>query len=404
MARRKRNGKRAVGIQSKKGHLYLVFSHTVLKDGQKTTKNEWIATGLTDSPDNVKKAEEMRLRLKQRAGSDKLDRNITISDYTDCYLEKKHREVADTTFAKYYYEGKRIKDNLGTIKVKELSKQFIEEFLDSLFTNKQLQFRTVKDTKVTLTCILDMAVSDGLIAYNPAKDVVINRNLAAQYAQEKNNDEEFLSYAEAQLFLVKAKDHELFEFFYIMLFFGLRREEALGLRWSAINFSKKTLTIDHTVTVGTRVNRQNSTKTSASRRTYPLTDEQISLFERVMENQKQNQLLFGDRYVKTDYIFTHADGTLYYPDYPTKVFKKIIKRTPQLPQNVTLEKLRNSCVSILVHEGLDIKSIQKWVGHSDPTTTLKIYTKVKDADAKEQVSATMMQIIPLNNNGGVKQE
>ena len=57
-----------------------------------------------------------------------------------------------------------------------------------------------------------------------SEKVIINKNLAAQYSKEKNTDDEFFSYEEAQLFLFRTKDHALYELFYVTLFFGLRRE------------------------------------------------------------------------------------------------------------------------------------------------------------------------------------
>lgn len=137
------------------------------------------------------------------------------------------------------------------------------------------------------------------------------------------------------------------------------------------------------------VNRLNSAKTNASIRQYPLTDAQVEMFRSLKEKEKQNRKLFGDDYVENEYIFKHQDGKPYYPDYPTKAFAKIIKRNPELPQRVTFHGLRSSCVSILVHKGYDLKGIQKWVGHADISTTLKIYTKVKENIAKLEISQGM---------------
>lgn len=396
MARRKKDGRRSVGIQGKSGYLYIVRSRTVMKDGEKTSEKKWIATGLADIPENIKRAEEMRENLLNRHENADLDRNITLAEYTNRYLAKKKREVADSTYASYYYRGEQIKAYFGPVKVRELSEHIIEGFLDSLFTERQVQPRTAKDTKVMLAGVVDQAVADGLIAYNPVKNVVLNKNLAAQVARDKTIDDEFFSYEEARYFLQKARNHELYELFYLTLFFGLRREEVLGLRWSAIDFSKQTMTINHTVTKGTVINRTNTTKTVASRREYPLTDEQIRLFHSLQKKEKENRKLFGRCYSDNDYIFKHPDGTLYYPDYPTKAFGKIIKATPELPQNITFHGLRSSCVSILVHEGKDVKSIQKWVGHSDLDTTLKIYAKVKDKAAKQELSEAMNRLITLD--------
>ena len=103
----------------------------------------------------------------------------------------------------------------------------------------------------------------------------------------------------------------------------------------------------------------------------------------------------GDSYKDNDYVFKNIDRSLYYPDYPTKLFKKIIKKDPELPQDITLHGLRISCVSILVHNNVDIKTIQKWVGHKDINTTLKIYAKVKDREAKEELSKELGNLFPL---------
>ena len=56
MARPKKDGRRATGIQGKKGYLYIVFSEPVIKNGVRKIEKRWIATGLTDTPDNVKKS------------------------------------------------------------------------------------------------------------------------------------------------------------------------------------------------------------------------------------------------------------------------------------------------------------------------------------------------------------
>ena len=121
------------------------------------------------------------------------------------------------------------------------------------------------------------------------------------------------------------------------------------------------------------------------------------MFRQLKKKEKANRRLCGNGYFDSDYIFKHVDGTLYYPDYPTKAFGKLIKRIPELPQSITFHGLRSSCVSILVHQGMDVKSIQKWVGHADIDTTLRIYAKVKDKEAKREISDAMNGIISLKD-------
>ena len=63
MARPKKDGRRATGIQGKKGYLYIVFSEPVIKNGVRKIEKRWIATGLADTPDNVKKASATRTKM-----------------------------------------------------------------------------------------------------------------------------------------------------------------------------------------------------------------------------------------------------------------------------------------------------------------------------------------------------
>ena len=232
-----------------------------------------------------------------------------------------------------------------------------------------------------------------MITHNPVKEATVNKVLANQFAKPKDETDDFFSYQAATAFLSLAEDHPLYELFFMTLFFGMRREEVLGLRWSCIDFSEKQFSINHTVTKGTTINRLNATKTASSARTYPLNDAQIGMLQHLKDKEKKNRRLFGNAYQESDYIFKHEDGTLYYPDYPTKAFAKLIKAHPELPQGVTFHGLRSSCVSILIHEGFDVKRIQKWVGHTDIETTLKIYAKVKDKEAKQEILNGMDGII-----------
>ena len=394
MARKRKDGRRAEGIQGRKGRLYYIITQQEVIDGKKISKRVWCATGLPDKDENISKAVEMREKRLSSAGSAlSADREVPMKTYVNLYLAKKRRTIADTTYSGYFYRGNRIIDFFDEIKVRSVSKVNVEQFMDHLITDCESQERTVKDIKTLLSGIMDQAVRDGLIAINPVKEATMNKTLVLKHAKVKNDDDDFFSFKEAQLFLAIAESHELYELFFVTLFFGLRREEVLGLRWSCVDFDAKEFRVNHTVTKGMTVNRVNSTKTATSARTYPLTEEQVKMFKHLKAKETDNRDLFGSAYHDNDYIFKHEDGSLYYPDYPTKAFGKLIKAHPELPQGITFHGLRKSCVSILVHEGYDVKRIQKWVGHADIDTTLKIYAKVKDKEAKQEILNGMNNII-----------
>lgn len=393
MARKKKDGRRATGIQSKKGMLYIVTSQIVILDGRRTYERKWTSTGFEDNPENVRRASALRIRMQSQESGVLIDKDITVSDYVEIFLDRKIRTISDTTFSGYVHRCAHIKRYFSGYRLHSVKIVDVERFLDHLFTESNSQPRTVKDIKILFGSIMEQAVKDGMIRNNPVKDATISKTLSAQHSRAKDDGNDFFSYREAQQFLKAVEDHELYELFFVTLFFGLRREEVLGLRWSSVDFSKKEFRINHTVTKGTKINRLNSTKTQASARVYPLNEAQIAMFRHLKNKEEENRRLFGNQYKENEYIFKHADGSLYYPDYPTKAFGKVIKAHPELPQDITFHGLRSSCVSILVHEGFDVKRIQKWVGHADIETTLKIYAKVKDKEAKQEILNGMDGII-----------
>ena len=397
MARKKKGGRRATGVQSKKGMLYIVITQCVIRNGTRAYERKWISTGLQDTAENIRKAQGMRARLLQQDPGARINRDITVADYVDMYLEKKKRTISDSTYSSYVYRGSHIRKYFGSCRLKAITVLDVECFLDHLFTDENAQPRTVKDIKVFFGSIMEQAVQDDLINTNPVKGASINKALAAQHTKPKDDGNDFFSFKEAQMFLKAVEEHELYELFFVTLFFGLRREEVLGLRWSCINLKKKEFCINHTVTKGTQINRLNTTKTRSSVRVYPLNDLQVSMFEHLRHKEIENKRLFGNRYHDNDYVFKHQDGSLYYPDYPSKAFKKVIKAHPDLPQDITFHGLRSSCVSILIHEGFDVKRIQKWVGHADINTTLKIYAKAKDKESKQEILNGMDEIIKPKN-------
>lgn len=408
MARQRKSGRKDTGIQAKKGYLYIVLSHNTIRDGHKYNEKKWIATGLPDTAENVVKAAELRARILRNNSIGTLNFNATMSDYVDTFLALKEREIADTTYAKYMYNSLHIKAYFGNLKVKEITPKLIEDFFDSLHA-KGLKNQTISGIRILAKSILEFAVKEGIIIYNPAKEVKSRQTVTDENAEAQS--EAFFTEDECKKFLATSKKYvvekakkempddtdfyfNLYAMMYFSLIFCLRREEVLGLRWSAIDFNRKTMRINHTCTKGQKINRLNRTKSDASLRDFPLTDQQIAILNRIKKQEKANRHLFRNGYHDSDYVFKHADGTLFYPDYPTKLFTKIRSSAPELPQNVTFHGLRKSGISLLVHAGYDVKSIQKWAGHADINTTLQIYASIRDQEAKKELLDGMNELLP----------
>lgn len=175
-------------------------------------------------------------------------------------------------------------------------------------------------------------------------------------------------------------------------FYGLRRSEVLGLKWNAIDFQNNTITIKHTVTScnldGKRVQvARDTTKTKSSLRTLPLVPAFRDKLLEVMECQKEHRRLCGKCYNKQylEYICVDEMGNLVSPHYLTATFPKLLEKNGL--RRIRFHDLRHSCASLLLANGVPMKQIQEWLGHSDFSTTANVYahldynSKLSSADA-----------------------
>lgn len=181
----------------------------------------------------------------------------------------------------------------------------------------------------------------------------------------------------------------------VAAFYGLRRGEVLGLKWDAIDFQRGTLTIKRTVTEvrldgKAEIIEQESAKTKSSLRTLPLVGSFKEYFMEVKQAQEVNKKVCGNcyNYDYDGYVFVDELGERMKPDYLTNYFPAYIQRHGI--RKMRFHDLRHSCASLLLANGVSLKQIQEWLGHSDFSTTANIYahldytSKITSAQAMEK--------------------
>jgi Site-specific recombinase XerD len=161
-------------------------------------------------------------------------------------------------------------------------------------------------------------------------------------------------------------------------FYGLRRSEVLGLKWDAIDFKSDTITIRHTVTSCNIDGKHmlvasDNTKTKSSMRTLPLVPAFKEKLLAVRAEQEHNRKLCGRAYNKEyqGYICINEIGDIIKPTYITTEFPQLLERNGL--RKIRYHDLRHSCASLLLANGVPMKQIQDWLGHSDFSTTANIY-------------------------------
>ena len=177
-------------------------------------------------------------------------------------------------------------------------------------------------------------------------------------------------------------------------FYGLRRSEAVGLRWDAIDFQQNTITIQHTV-IACRLNgkyeviARDTTKTKSSRRTLPLAAPIRKYLLDLQVRQAENRRLCGNCYCKDyeGYICINEMGYLLNPNRVSAMFELTLQQNHL--RHIRFHDTRHSCASLLLRNGVSMKDIQAWLGHSDYSTTANLYAHL-DVTESVQLSASRL--------------
>ena len=383
-------------LQEKNGFFYIVLNY---KDSNGKRKTKWEATGLPVKK-NKKKAdallqERRRTFVPPTSPSEvRLDNDILFADFMLKWLEIAKSSVQITTYASYqgmiqgviepYFRKEGIR--LADLKAVDLQ-EFYTKQLERVTANSVIHYHA------NIHKALKYAVKIDLIPTNPADKVERPKKNAFRgdfYSAEEIN---------ALLAIVRGTKLEI----PVLLgaFYGLRRSEVLGLKWDAIDFEANTLEIRHILTQayldGKKVLVQaDRAKNKSSLRTLPLIPQ---IRDRLLELKGQQEVykkLCGRCYNKEylGYLCVDEVGNILRPNYISESFPKLLKANGMRP--IRFHDLRHSCASLLLANGVPMKQIQEWLGHSDFSTTANIYAHL-DYSSKLSSAQAMANSLGLGS-------
>jgi len=365
------------------------------------------STGIEDKPGNKRKAEQKRAELVEKYGylenpvnsAAEINSDIRICDYLDYWLNLKKSQVEPTsTYQTYTYRVRLMKEYFSkdNPKVAEITAHTIDEYCHFLQTfgkrdqktgeRKGLSYCSVKDYKHIFSGVLSQAVVDGILKYNPSRDVKVR--MRENCSTDMGNMEAYIFLDEKEisdiLHFISEKYPQMFGMVFLAIYLGLRRSEILGLKISAIDFSKHTVSVKHTITRVKQTSARDRTKSKKSYRTLSLFPTAEALLKRVIEEKENNKKYYGNTYYDSEYVFTWEDGHLYDPNYVTRTFSHIAKKFGR--PEITFHKLRHTCASMLIDKGWNPKKVQYWLGHEDIQTTLNIYAHYERSKMNDDYS------------------
>lgn len=279
-----------------------------------------------------------------------------LKDYIRLWRSTYKQGLSPTT--KVFYDSKQsvILRSFGERFVEDIKPDEIQRFLNE--RAKKYKKKTIHDDLAFLKMVLDSAVNDGIILKNPARDSRIFNPADGNEETATLTREQIAAIQEAIPRLEDKRERCLLG---LLAYSSMRREELLALRWESIDFQANTFEIKSALVYPNSRPTFKTTKTKAGKRVFPM---DVHLREILLSCQKERGLI----------ICADDGGPLTLHGYQ-KLWKELSGHIELY--GMTAINFRTTFATMAVASGVDIRTTQALMGHSDPKMTLKVYAKVE---------------------------
>lgn len=283
----------------------------------------------------------------------------TIREWLTYWLDNfKRKDCALSTIKNYEnVMQNHIFPLIGDMRLEKLKTIQAQQLLDTINTSKST--RMVEMVHNTLNASFAQAVRLGILSNNPITNTVLPRKKTQGKAKA-------LTYTQQEAFILAAENCQHGALLLTCLFAGLRRGEAVALRWEAVDLQNRLLTINSNAS--TQLNPEtnlpsydiNKTKTVTSMRKVPISQQLYN----VLNNLEHT----------SDFVFPSQNGTLLQLDKADDAFKNARDKADL--SGFTLHDLRHTFATRCMEAGIPVKVVQVWLGHAKSSTTMDIYMHV----------------------------
>ena len=326
----------------------------------------------------------------------KVDKNnLTVNDLYNSWIQLK-RGLKENTFSNYKYMYKMfVEPDFGKNRITDLKRSDVRGFYNFLAEEKHVQINTIDSIHTVLHQVLEIAVEDDYLRYNPSDNALKELKKAVNFEVEKRRA---LTVSEQEIFEAflrkKGQYHRWYPVFTVMLWTGMRVGEITGLRWCDIDLEEGSINVNHTLVYFDKRAEErctfaiNTTKTKAGERSIPMLPKVKEAFLMEKEYQrecgvKSESVVDGYR----DFIFVNRFGNVQHQGTLNKALRRIIRDCnfeilDKNKQNdvIILPKfsnhsLRHTFTTRMCEAGVNIKAMQEILGHADAETTMDIYAE-----------------------------
>lgn len=273
---------------------------------------------------------------------------------------------------------------LGHIRLTRLSATDVDRYISAkrtagrtVRTKAGYSPSTVRYHHAVLRTALTKATRLGLVTRNVAQQVTVEAPRRDPRVVHALDDDQLHS------LLAAARRHRLYAFFLLLAGLGLRRGEALGLRWSDLDPANGLLTIEQQVqrVRGAGLQILPVPKTASSHRTVHVPAICLDALKAHRQQQRRERLAAGPRWQDNGLIFPSTVGTPMEPRNLNRILHRLCDEA-QIPRE-RLHNLRHTAATVAYAQGLGDIEVQRMVGHQRASTTRDIYLHVVPALGRE---------------------
>jgi integrase len=346
----------------------------------------------------TRKAAEAGLRELSAAvdGGRYVERSTTtVGDYLDEWLEVVQPRLRPTSWSSYRQAVAHIKGRIGAVPLQSLVPLEVENLYKELLATRGRQGRplspkTVRGVHVVLRKALADAERLGLVV----------RNAAAAAKPPVPSKHEHTTWTAEQLarFLRSLEGERLSAAFVLLATTGMRRGEALGLRWSDVALEAARLSIVQTITTVRDKMVITPPKTARSRRLVSLDPETVAALRDHRRRQNEERLRVGEAWSGDgDFVFTNEIGEPVHPSALSRLFVSSVRRAG-LP-TIRLHDLRHTYATVALGAGVHPKIVSERLGHATISVTLDLYSHVTPAIDAEAAALVASKIFDHSRIG-----
>lgn len=303
--------------------------------------------------------------------------DLTFKEVSDLYMQARADKMSPTSFYSIGLVAKVINEKLGHIKARNLNTRIVQQFIDELGKKKNANNpnKTIKATTQLkfvnhIKAVLNWAEAREYIDFNRVKKIEL---------KQKEDFEPTIVDAKqiaAILDYLKQYYYNLYIPILLLISTGARRGEALALKWENVDFEQGTINFKENRTmVGGTIIEKTKMKTASSKRTSAMSEFLCG----ELTAHKNLQI------VKSNYVCADAfSGNLIGPISLTRAFDRVMQKEFNI--KMRLHDLRHSFNQLAYETNIDLTTRSKLLGHSNTTTTNKVYTHKSIEQNKKAVN------------------